>query len=60
MDKIYYSTKEVCRVLGIHINTLYKLRKKGIIPYIKISQKKIIYEKCKIDKLEGITDEPRK
>ncbi len=58
-EKIYYNTREVCQVLGIHINTLYKLRKRGIIPYIKISQKKILYEKCKIDKLEGIKDEPR-
>lgn len=36
--KEYYNSEEVCELIGIHHNTLYRLRQKGEIECIRIGQ----------------------
>jgi len=44
MEKQYLSSSEACEFLGIGKTKLFKLKKEGRLPYIKID-KKLVFDK---------------
>ena len=57
-SKEYYNSKELCKLLGIHSNTLYNLRKEGKIKSIVLPGCSTYrYHKDHVkDYIEGLTD----
>lgn len=51
LDKEFYTTKEIIELFGINRQTLHRWRKKGIIQYKNIGERKFIYKKQDIEKL---------
>lgn len=53
VDKIWYSNKDVCRLLGVSLRTLQNYRDKGLIPFSQVGHKcyyKIKDVECFIEK----------
>ena len=56
-DKEYYTSKEVQDIFRIHRQTLYSWRKKGLIDYITLGERKTLYKKSDIEKMLGKKEE---
>ena len=39
VDELWYSNRDVCRLLGISLRTLQNYRDKGLIPYSQVGHK---------------------
>lgn len=65
IDEIYYTTKEIAEVLKLHVSTVQKYIKKGIIPAKKIGKnyrisktnfQKFVKEHNNIDNKGGLNE----
>lgn len=56
MDKKYYTTKEVKDILNVSNTTLMRYRNEDIVKYVKLSEKKFLYDRESIDNLVSNTN----
>jgi excisionase family DNA binding protein len=50
MIKEFYTSKEVCELLRIAYQTLWRYKRDGKLKAVKISPRKLLYPKSEIDK----------
>ena len=41
MEQILYTVKEVSTLLKVNVDTVHKLRKSGVLPFLKLGQYKV-------------------
>ena len=56
MEEILYTVKEVSTLLKVNVDTVHKLRKSGVLPFLKLGQYKVRKQALNdfLEKYEGM------
>lgn len=56
MEQILYTVKEVSALLKVNVDTVHKLRKSGVLPFLKLGQYKVRKQALNdfLEKYEGM------